>query len=238
MKTKLYLWIGIFIIFSVSIQCQHDDEEIIPVKGPDPIEHGDEVILCPNCTPADFNTGGVPAAQWYFDKAHSNVTWETPYKMFGSLLTGRFNYFVLSNLSFYEATPASIVFEGYVRLNTVNTGEPGRDGGCLLGTYGTDATKTDEAENHATLVSIPNSGRYSSVDEGFLVDANLTFLGVTEEVTVKIYFFPVSDQGSYTMTGLNCEFEFNAISDFGLSSSNVDDKVVVKLNLLLKNKKA
>ena len=75
-------------LISVSLlnfQCQHDDEELIPVIGPDPIEHGTETITCTNCTPllsngaaADFSSGDVAPGVWYFDKAHSNVGWETP----------------------------------------------------------------------------------------------------------------------------------------------------------------
>ena len=85
-------------------QCQHEDEAIIPIKGPDPVVHGTEIINCTGCTPlagdsygttADFSSGSIPSGVWYHDKAHSNVMWETQYKQFGSLLTGRFNYFVL-----------------------------------------------------------------------------------------------------------------------------------------------
>ena len=227
-----------------SMRCQHEDEDIIPVIGPDPVEHGDEVVSCTACTPlvsngasADFSSSGVPVNQWYFDKAHSNVRWETPYKTYGSLLTGRFNYFVLENLNFNEAVPSNISFEGYVQLNSVNTGEPGRDTGCLLSTFLTDATKTTETENLATLVSVANSGKYSTSGESFLVDADFTFLGVTKQVTIKLYYFPKSDQDTYNMVGINGEFQILAISDFNVASTNIDDKVSIKLNILLKNKK-
>jgi polyisoprenoid-binding protein YceI len=223
--------------------CQHDDENVVPVKGPDPITHGTETVVCTDCTPlvsngasSDFNSGNVPAGVWYFDKSHSNVEWESPYKVFGSLLTGRFNYFVLKNFNFNEAAPASLSFEGYVRLNTVNTGEPGRDAGCLLGTFGTEAGKTSEVENLASIISIPGTGRYSATDAGFIVDANFTFHGVTKQVTVKLFYYPQTDQGSYKMTGISAQFEFLALSDFAISSTNIDDKVVVKMNVLLRNK--
>lgn len=238
----------LFILLSIgflTIQCQHDDEDIIPIKGPDPITHGEESFNCTDCTPlttngatADFNAGGVPVGSWYFDKSHSSVLWETPYKVFGSMLTGRFNYFAVKSLTFNEASPATIAFEGYVRLNTVNTGEPGRDGGCLLSTFGTESTKTSEPENLAVIKSIPNSGKYSTTDASFIVEANMTFNGVTKPVTLKLFYNPLSDQGSYNMVGLTAQFDFLALSQFGIVNSNIDDKVTVKMNLNFKNKKA
>lgn len=221
--------------------CQNNDEEIIPVKGPDPIVRGIEKISCSNCTPlvangaaADFSTGGVPSAQWYFDKAHSNVTWESAYKGLGAMLTGRFNYFVLKDLNFDEANPASITFEGYIRLNSVNTGEPGRDGGCLLTTYGTEAGKTNETENLATLKS--TSVQYSTTDDGYTFTANLTFRGVTKEVTGKMTYVKQTEDAGNKLAGISVEFTFLAKSDYGITSSNIADKVTVKINGTFKMK--
>ena len=246
MKTNIFLR-GVFLLLLMSwsfTQCQQENEEIIPVKGPDPVVHGDALINCTDCAPlaangasADFNADAVPAGAYYLDKAHSNVMWETHYKIFGSLLTGRFNYFVLKSLNFDEANPANISFEGYVRLNAVNTGEPGRDGGCLLSTFGTQAGLTTEDANIATLKSVANSGSYSTTDEGFVADADFTFHGVTRKVTVKLFFYPVSDQGTTMMTGLSAEFEFNALTDYLITSTNIDDKVKIRINTLLRNKK-
>src|SRR6478609_3097138 len=160
----------VLIIGFLAIQCQHDDEDVIPVVGPDPIERGTELITCTTC-----NTVPAGSGIWYHDKSHSNVMWKTQYKVFGSLLTGRFNAFFINALNFDEAHPENISFDGYVRLNTVNTGEPGRDTGCLLTSFGTAAGLTDEANNKATLVSKAGSGRYAT-DAGFLVDADFTLL--------------------------------------------------------------
>src|SRR6476620_2112314 len=109
----MMLLVGFF-----AMQCQHEDSEAIPVVGPDPIEHGDEIITCTTC-----NTNPSTSGAWYHDKAHSNVMWETQYKVYGSKLTGRFNQFFLNSLNFDEGVPSNIAFDGYVRLNTVNTGE-------------------------------------------------------------------------------------------------------------------
>jgi polyisoprenoid-binding protein YceI len=237
---KLKIFSGFLMLLSISllaIRCQHEDGEIIPVKGPDPIERGTESLSCTDCTPANFDAGLVLAGTWYFDKSHGNVNWETPYRLLGSPLTGRFDYFYLTSLTFSEQQPATIAFSGGVRLNTVNTGEPGRDDGCLLGTYGTDGDKTTEDANIASLVSIAGTGRYSTTDEGYLVDANLTFHGFTKLVVVTLYYYKQTDQGTYNMAGLTAEFVMLAKTDFGIVSGNIDDKVSIKINANLKNKK-
>ena len=226
-----------FIGIGFVIQCQHDDEEIIPIVGPDPIVRGNETVQCSDCTPPNFDANLVAKGVWYFDKAHANVNWQTPYRLLGSPLTGRFDYFYLTSIAFNEQDPSSIAFSAGVWLNTVNTGEPGRDDGCLLTTYGTEAAKTTEPENLATLVSIPGTGKYSTTDAGYLVDANLTFHGFTKQVTVKLDYYKQTDQGTYIMAGLSGEFTFLAKTDFGIVSGNIDDKVVIKVNANFKNKK-
>src|SRR6478736_6827180 len=173
---------AVFLVLTLgflAVQCQHDDENVIPVNGPDPIVRGTEKITCTNCN-TDTNVSG----SWYMDKAHSNVMWETQYKVFGSKLTGRFNSFFMDNLTFDEANPATFAFVGRAQLSTVNTSEPARDGGCLQTTF--KSTTND----FATLTSKPGTGRYSSTDAGFLVDADFTFVGITKTVTVKILFAP------------------------------------------------
>lgn len=219
-----------FILAFLVMKCQHEDKDAIPVVGPDPIEHGDEIITCTNCNTA------ASAGNWYHDKAHSNVMWETQYKQFGSLLTGRFDYFVLNDLNFDEGVPSNISFEGYVRLNTVNTSEPARDDGCLLTTFGTDGDNTDETENKAILKSKAGTGRYSTTDAGFLVDAQLTFVGITKDVTVKMMFAPKSDIGTSFMAGLYTEFEIVS-DDFLPLDSNIGETVKIRINTLLQNKK-
>lgn len=243
---KIFQVSAIIIAFAfVLSQCKHDDN-IVPSKGTDPtnIVRGTESISCLTCTPlvsngasADFSSTAIPSGQWYCDKAHSNVMWETPYKGVGSLLTGRFNYFVLSSLTFDETDPTKIAFEGYVRLNAVNTGEPGRDAGCLLTTFTTTAVKTTEPENIATIKS--TSVKYSTTDAGYVATANLTFMGVTKPVTMKIDYVKQSHfTGSpgYTVAGVQASYVFNALTDFALVSANIADQVTVRLDLLLRKK--
>jgi polyisoprenoid-binding protein YceI len=162
--------------------------------------------------------------------------WETQYKELGSLLTGRFDFFVIDNLNFDEGVPSNISFEGHVRLNTVNTSEPGRDDGCLLTTFKTDIDNVDEPENLATLKSKPGSGRYSTTDAGFLVDADFTFLGITKEVTVKMFFAPKYDIGTAFAAGLNSEFDINK-ADFLPNDTNIGNIIRIKINSLMRIKK-
>jgi polyisoprenoid-binding protein YceI len=232
---KLKVISALFILLTVAfvtIKCQHDDEDVIPVVGPDPIEHGTEIMTCTGC-----NTVPAGGGIWYHDKSHSNVMWETQYKVLGSLLTGRFDYFIINSLNFDEAVPANIAFDGYVWLNAVNTGEPGRDDGCLLTTFGTANGLTEEVNNKATLISIPGSGRYSASDAGFLVDANFTFLGITKVVTVKMMFAPKFDIGTAYAAGLYSEFEINALADFLPGNTNIGDVVKIRINSLMRIKK-
>jgi len=242
MKThKSLAFLGMAAGLLLLVQCQHEDEEIKLAPPPAPV-HGNETLSCTNCTPlvengasSDFNSGAVPAGQWYFDKSHSNVTWETAYLSVGSLLTGRFNHFVLKNLSFDEQNPANISLEAYVRLNSVNTGEPGRDAGCLLGTYGTASAKTSEPENIATIKS--TSAKYNATDSDFLITADFTFHGVTLPVTIKLTYVPQTHlNGGYTIAGFSGQFEFNALSDYGIESTNIGNKVVVKMNAAMRKK--
>jgi polyisoprenoid-binding protein YceI len=220
--TVMILAVGFLIV-----QCQHEDGEAIPIVGPDPIVRGAEIITCTNC-----NTNTKVKGSWYHDKSHSSVMWETQYKLFGSKLTGRFNAFFMENLNFDEAHPENISFQGYVRLNTVNTGEPGRDYGCLQGTFKTDTTKRDEPENKAILKSIEASGRYSTTDNGFLVDADFTFLGETKPVTVKMFFVPKYGPDGPSATGLNAGLisVFEITSKDFLVHGSIGDIVRIEIN--------
>lgn len=245
-NTRITSWVAVIVTSSLILtQCQNANE-IVPAKGTDPtkIVRGTESISCPTCTPlvsngasADFNTSAIPSGQWYYDKSHSNVMWETPYKGVSSLLTGRFNYFVLKSLTFDETDPSKIAFEGYVRLNSVNTGEPNRDGSCLLATYNTTVAKTTEPENNATIKS--TGVKYSDTDAGYIATADLTFMGVTKSVTLKLnYKKQTHFDGApgYSISGIEGSFVFNALTNFGLVSTNIADQVTVRLDMLLRKK--
>ncbi len=211
----------------IVMQCQHNDSVVIPVVGPDPIKHGTQIITCTDCN-TDTNVTG----SWFHDKAHSNVMWETPYMGTGSALTGRFDSFFMTSLNFDEGVPSNITFEGYVWLNSVNTSEPARDDGCLLTTFGTASGLTDDPTNKATLTSKPATGRYSTTDAGFLVDCTLTFVGITKDVTVKMFFFPINE-ATPSLAGISTSFEITS-ADFLPGNTNIGDMVTIRINNTMK----
>ena len=205
------------------VSCTHDDE-IVSSNGAN-IQRGTAVIKA---------TDG-----WAFDKTHSSVMWESAYIGTGALLTGRFNQFGMTTFSFDEATPLNTNFEGWVRLNTVNTGEPGRDAGCLLGTFGTATGKVDEPENLAKIKS--KSVQLSTTDKGYIVTCDFTFHGVTKEVTAKMNYtgttaFPAGYAGAnaFSLSGFTLEFQFFAKTDFAIVSNNIADKVGIRCNAQFK----
>jgi polyisoprenoid-binding protein YceI len=201
------------------VGCTHDDE-IVSSSGSN-IQRGTDVIKA--------------ADGWSYDKTHSNVMWETAYIGSGALLTGRFNQFGITSFSFDEANPVNTSFEGWVRLNTVNTGEPGRDAGCLLGTFGTAVGKVDETENIARIKS--KSIQLSTTDKGYIVTIDLTFHGVTKELTAKLNYsgitvIPAGFAGAtaFSLAGFSLEFQFFSKTDFAIISNNIADKVGIKCN--------
>jgi len=176
--------------------------------------------------------------RWTFDKTHSNVMWETAYMGATALLTGRFNSFGFNKFEFDEANPANTSFEAYVLLNTVNTGEPGRDGGCLLGTFGTATGKTTEPENQAIIKS--KSVAFSTTDKGYIVKADLTFHGVTKEVTAKFNYVGKTSTTTNGVTtvvvGFSLEFPIMAKTDFAIVSTNIGDNVNIRCNTTFRYK--
>ncbi len=193
--------------------CTHDDE-ILSSKGPE-IVRGDQKVTLTN-------------PKHTHDKAHSNVQWSTAYLGATSLLTGRFDNFGFYSFNFDESNASGISFEAWVWLNTVNTSEPGRDDGCLLGTFGTNGTNTTQAENLAIIKS--KSVELSTTDKGYNIKCDLTFHGVTKEVSVKMSYAGKTASGANTVLGFGLQFQFLAKTDFLIVSNSIGDNVEVKCN--------
>lgn len=225
-KYKILITAFFISIVGYISSCTHDDEIFSP-SGAANIQRGTDVIT--------FSDG------WTNDKSHSNVMWETAYMGSAAMLSGRFNMFGVKSFSFDESNPANTNFEAWVRLNTVNTGEPGRDGnpttttGCIQTTLGTAAGKVDEPENLAIIKS--KSVELSKTDKGYLVKMDLTFKGVTKEVTGKLTYTGktrIAAATPYDLAGFTLEFQFFAKTDFGVVSTNIADKVAIKTNAQFK----
>lgn len=230
---------GMIILF---YQCSGDEE-----NPPDINTRGTDNYDMTNVTPVDYLEGLIsatsngeifaaygliPAEQWFLDVPHSAVNWETAYMGSQALLTGKFSWFSLDYLTFDETKPSNIAFEGKVLLNSVVTGQPLRDEGCLLTTYVTSADKKFETENIATIKT--TGAVYNTEDDGYTVTADLTFLGDTREVTINMYYLGLTSFETNKIVSFQAEFSFNAISDFKLASTSVADKVTVKMNINIK----
>jgi polyisoprenoid-binding protein YceI len=123
---------------------------------------------------------GLVDVSWTFDKAHSNVNWESKYLDWSSgMLTGRFNDFNFNpKFIFNEAALSTCSINAWVLLSSVDSGEPGRDGvgKCLRSYMG--VTYLDTNKTIVNPVSDSAWFRSTSVvrsGTGFVVFGNLRF---------------------------------------------------------------
>jgi polyisoprenoid-binding protein YceI len=223
LKTNGYVFL-LIIFFSgyAYMSCTHDDA-LISTNGPK-IERGTHKL--------NFITDPKVS----FDKQHSNVGWETAYMGGLSLLTGRFDTLGMTSFNFDESNAAGISFEAWVWVNRVNTSEPNRDKGCLQTTYGVNTTMTTETANVAIIKS--KSVELSTTDNGYIVKFDLTFHGVTKELTGKLLYDGMIVTGSgataKNVYGFSFNFQFLAKTDFGIVSTNIADLVGVKCNAIFR----
>ena len=248
--------------YGYMISCTRDNELIVPIQTSKPpvINRGTNVLL-----PGAMTTGN--ANEWKFDKAHSSVLWSTTYVGASGLLTGRFNQFGVheitdakmqtydvsgqplkdSSWAFYENEPSKIYFNGYVQINTSNTGEPGRDAGCNVSGMGTTAivagtqnlTGTNLAKIKTTEV------KFDPLSNDYIVTLNLTWQGklaapLTKSIVGKLKYIPKASvqfgtAAGYSVFGLQLKFQFNC-RDFGITSTSIADKIDIDCNVNFHNK--
>ena len=241
--------------------CTHDNA-LLPapaVTGP-VITRGTHVHL-----PGNLTTGNVN--EWKFDKAHSNVMWSTNYVGAAGLLTGRFNQFGIhevtdpkmisyvtagqplpdSSWAFYENEPAKTFINGYVQINTSNTGEPGRDAGCNVSGLGTTAIVTGTQNLSVTnLAKIKTTEvKFDPLSNDYIVTLNLTWKGtlaspLTKSIVGRLKYVPKATvqfgtAAGYDVFGLQLKFQFNC-RDFGITSTSISDKVDIEINANFNNK--
>jgi polyisoprenoid-binding protein YceI len=224
-RNKIYLYglAAVMAFLGYLVSCTHDDITL-PEGSTSNIVRGTEDI-------------GFQDGKTSFDKVHSNVNWSTPYLGEVSILTGRFNMFGFNSFNFEESTPDSIYFEAWVYLNTVNTGEPGRDQGCLLHTFGTGAGLEYVDTNLAIIKS--KKVVFSTTDKGYIVTADLTFHRVTKEVTAKLDYAGKTSEtfggSTFDVYGLNLSFSILAKTDFGIESTSIGDNVDIKCGAAFKH---
>jgi len=241
--------------------CTHKNDVLpAPASNGPVITRGTHVHL-----PGDMLTGD--STQWKLDKAHSSVLWSTNYVGAAGLLTGRFNqfgihdvtdpemvnYFVTgqplkdSSWAFYENEPEKTYFNGYVQINTSNTGEPGRDTGCNISGMGT--TKITPGAQNLTISNLAKikttKVEFDPLSNDYIVTLNLTWQGklatpFTSTVVGKLKYIPQASvqfgtAAGYSVFGLQLNFQFNC-RDFGITSTSISDKIDIECNMNYNNK--
>jgi len=243
------------------VSCTHKDVVPPPPStGTIVINRGSGVFL-----PGTETIGDT--SQWKMDQVHSSVLWSGNYLESAGLLTGRFNMFGMNSMpqalkqkyvtngqpvkdtswAFYENDPTKTYFNGYVQMNTSNTGEPGRDGGCYLGYVfapkGISGTQNLTDSNIAVIRSTqveldPNS-------PGYIVTLVMTWQGglaAPHDTTIngtlsyiKRATIGAGTASPYDVFGLQLNFKFNCRS-FGMTTTEISDVVSVQCNMNFNNK--
>lgn len=249
--------------------CTHKNDLLLPPPATTGVEitRGTHIHLPGNMTKGD-------TTQWKVDKAHSSVLWTTNYVGAAGLLTGRFNQFGLhdvtdakminyittgqplldSSWAFYENEPSKTYFNGYVQINTSNTGEPGRDigtpakPGCNIAGMGTvpivDGTQNLTVRNLAKIKT--TEVQFDPLSNDYIVKLNLTWHGqdttttlanpITTALVGRLKYFPQARvANTYDVFGLQLTFQFNC-RDYGITSTSISDKVNIEVNINLNNK--
>ena len=247
--------------------CRHDNDFLLPLpasNGP-VINRGTHIHL-----PGDMTKGDT--TQWKMDKAHSSVLWSTNYVGAAGLLTGRFNQFGIHDVTdakmieyftagqplldnswaFYENEPEKTFFDGYVQINTSNTGEPGRDAGCNVKGMGTvpivNGTQNLTIRNIAKITT--TEVKFEPLSNDYIVKLNLIWHGqdttttlsapITASVVGKLKYIPQASvqfgtSAGYSVFGLQLTFQFNC-RDFGITSTSISDKIDIECNMNFNNK--
>ena len=257
-QTAPYLIIALLISsMGYIVSCTHDDE-IISSGGGAKITRGVNVHLA--------GPSG-DTSKWKLDKSHSNVLWSTNYVGAAGLLTGRFNQFGMARVTdalatnytttgqplpdtafaFYENDPSRTYFNGYVQINTSNTGEPGRDAGCNVSGLGTvpivSGTQNLNIQNIARIQT--TKVELDPASKGYIVTLNMTWQGklsapLTKSYVGKLVYIPRSrvqfgTAAAYDVFGLQLKFQFNC-RDFGIASTSISDKIEIECNMNFNNK--
>jgi len=259
---SLLALIALVSILGYIASCTRSDSLIVPLQISKPFtaSRGTNVLLPGTMTAGD-------TTQWKLDKVHSSTLWSTNYVGASGLLTGRFNQFGMHDVTdakmlnytatgqplpdtswaFYENDPSKTYFNGYVQINTSNTGEPGRDAGCNISGMGTVAivsgTQNLTVTNIARLKTI--KVEFDPASNGYIVTLNLTWQGklaapLTKSIVGKLTYVPKSrvqfgTGAAYSVFGLQLKFQFNC-RDFGITSTSISDKIDIECNMNFHNK--
>jgi polyisoprenoid-binding protein YceI len=152
-----------------------------------------------------------------------------------------------SSWAFYENEPTKSYFNGYVQMNQSNTGEPGRDAGCNITTLGTTAIVPGTQNLTVTnLAKIKTTDiKFDPTSNDYIVTLQLTWKGtlaapLTKTLVGKMKYIrknkiQFGTAAAYSVFGLQLKFQLNA-RDFGITSTNISDKVDIECNMNFNNK--
>ncbi|HWH62210.1 MAG TPA: hypothetical protein VNS50_03015 [Ginsengibacter sp.] len=241
--------------------CTHKDLILPdPSTGTVVINRGNGVFLPGTETRGD-------TTQWKMDQVHSSVLWSGDYLQQGALLTGRFNSFGLNSVpasakqlyttngqpvldtswAFYENDPTKTYFNGYVQMNTSNTGEPGRDGGCYLGYVAAPKIITGIQNLLDSNVAVIRTTKVEldPKSPGYIVTMVMSWQGLLSaphDTTVngtlsyvKRSTIGAGTASAYDVFGLQLNFQFNCRS-FGITTAEISDIISIQANMNFHNK--
>ncbi|HVU93580.1 MAG TPA: hypothetical protein VHE34_00070 [Puia sp.] len=262
LSSKLFVVIlAIISTYGYIAGCTHK-EMLLPTQstGTATITRGNGVFL-----PGTLTVGDT--TQWKFDQVHSSVLWSGNYLGEAGLLTGRFNMFGISSISaaakktysttgqplpdtswaFYENDPTKTYFNGYVQMNTSNTGEPGRDGGCYLGYVSAPKIIASTQNLIDSNIAILRTTQVTldPASSGYIVTMVMTWKGglsASHDTTINgtLSYSKRSTVGAgtasaYDVFGLQLNFKFNCRS-FGITTAEISDLISVQCNMNFNNK--
>ena len=260
LSNKLQLMLVILISgLGYVVSCTHDNSfPPPPASNTVVITRGNEVHI-----PGNMTAGN--ATEWKMDKSHSSALWSTSYVGASGLLTGRFNQFGMhevtpakmlmyattgqplldSSWAFYESDPSKTYFNGYVQMNTSNTGEPGRDAGCNISGLGTTAIVTGQQNLTVTnLAKIKTTKvEFDPLSADYIVTLTLSWQGklaapLTTTLTGRLKYIKkatIAAASPYNVFGLQLKFQFNC-RDYGITSTSISDKIDIECNMNFHNK--
>src|SRR6185437_12634111 len=260
-KTLLLIAIVVFSGYVSMASCTHKDL-IMPEQatGTVTIHRGNGTFL-----PGTETIGDT--SQWKLDQVHCSVLWSGDYLQTGALLTGRFNMFGLNSVpssakqlyvtkgqpvldtswAFYENDPSKSYFNGYVQMNTSNTGEPGRDGGCYLSFVGAPKiiSGTQNLTDSNVAVIRTTKVEFDPKSPGYIVTMVMSWKGLLaapHDTTINgtLSYIKRSTVGAgtasaYDVFGLQLNFKFNCRS-FGMTTAEISDIISVQCNMNFNNK--
>ncbi|HEX3078993.1 MAG TPA: hypothetical protein VHQ04_00960 [Puia sp.] len=254
---KLLLTLLVFIsIGGYVVSCTHENQTLPPPSTSTPdIKRGNGVFLPGNLTAGDTSS-------WKFDQAHSSVLWSANYLGAPGLLTGRFDEFGVSSITdaqkkqypttgqplkdtswaFYENDPAKTYINGYVQMNTSNTGQPGRDGGCYLGYVGAPKlipSTQNLIDSNIALIKTTKV-EFDPNSAGYICTMTMTWKGLLsapKDTTVNgiLTYNKRTTIDTYDVFGLVLTFSFNCRT-FGMTTTEVGDVINLECNINFNNK--